>query len=96
MAIFKIGDRVRCVDSYEDNDMIIDEVGTVIHRLDDCTVGVEFDVEFDDGHDCNGHAANYHGWYISEACLVLEEASEQPRVLSFSFAEFLSGVPADA
>lgn len=96
MAIFKIGDRVRCVDSYEGNDMIIDEVGTVICRLDDHTVGVEFDVEFDEGHDCNGHAAYYHGWYISEACLVLEEASEQPPALSFSFADFLSGVPADA
>lgn len=96
MGEFKIGDRVRCLEDDEGNAAIIDEVGTVIHQLEPGVVGVEFDVEFPDGHDCNGHAENYHGWYVFEDFLVLEEASEQTPALSFSFADFLSGVPADA
>lgn len=96
MGMFEIGDRVRCVDGYQKNDAIIDEVGTVICRIDRNTVGVQFDVKFARGHDCNGHAANHHGWYVTEDCLVFEEASEQPPALSFSFADFLIGVPADA
>ena len=69
MTKFKIGDRVRCIASHDDKEVIVGKVGTVrTSYADSC--GVEFD-EAIDGHGLNGRCEYGHGWNIDISKLEL-------------------------
>lgn len=58
---YKVGDRVKCVDS----DLHLhNKIGTII-CVDEDEIGVEFD-EFIWGHTCDGIGKNGHCWWIYE------------------------------
>lgn len=67
-AGFRLGDRVRFIDSADpDNGVTYGQTG-VICSLDpdygdDC-VGVEWDVGKSKYHECSGKCRNYHGWWV--------------------------------
>ena len=77
---FQIGDRVRCVNEWPDeNDEInIGDTGTVCSVDDDgaLSVGVSWDHAISLGHSCKGNCAWGHGWYINESDIELISEAE--------------------
>ena len=72
MAKFKIGDRVRAVNEYDDNENIVGKIGTVISVYDYDTdfIGVEFDDEiYFGGHSCGGKGKEGHCWWCPDRIL---------------------------
>lgn len=68
MATFKIGDRVRCVESFANADTV-GELGTVVAKGDDPAMkGVAFD-KFIHGHSLDGKCTAGYGWWIPEDML---------------------------
>lgn len=61
MIEFKVGDRVKCIDSYSP---VYNKVGTVI-CIGAYEIGTEFD-EFIGGHTCDGIGKDGHCWWIYE------------------------------
>jgi hypothetical protein len=49
---FKIGQRVICTESHDDNFDIINRTGKIIAHISKTLYGVEFDKEIEQGHDC--------------------------------------------
>ena len=68
MSKFKIGDRVIGLEDYQDAH-IEGKLGTICHfDNDDYSsggIGVNWDCELPEGHNCGGHAPQGHGWYVS-------------------------------
>lgn len=65
---WKVGVRVLCEDAYDERNTN-QLKGTIVHinkyfkgRIHD-DIGIEFD-QYMNGHNCNGHAKEGHGWYI--------------------------------
>lgn len=75
--MFKVGDRVRCVVDYPDNNdnIVCGSTGTIVH-FEDNLAFVEWD-DYVDGHDCDGHGNVEwgHGWnvYFSEIELEVDD-----------------------
>ena len=68
MATFKVGDRVRCVESYANSDTVV-ELFTIFDRgTDQEMYGVSFD-KFIDGHSLRGRCKEGYGWWIPEGML---------------------------
>lgn len=71
---FSVGDTVRCVKDYpDDNEFIFTGcTGTVViieeGRL---PVGVRWDHCFETGHDCSGYCDFGHGWFVNECDIEL-------------------------
>lgn len=68
MAKFKIGDIVKCTDTYEGNNLIKDQIGTVCRIKDTDIYGVDFGKDVK-GHSCSGTCGYGHGWEISSKYL---------------------------
>lgn len=70
MSSFKIGDRVIATAGYDNNDSIINQVGTILQK-DSWTreYGVEFD-HFVGGDDCGGRGVSGNCWYVDPEFLV--------------------------
>ena len=66
--IFKIGDRVRCVNDYV-NQYLKGKIGKVIEIQD--WIGVEFSEEFPQGHDCSGKGKPNRCWRLPRENLIL-------------------------
>lgn len=77
---FQIGDCVRCVNEWPDeNDEInIGDTGTVCSVDDDgvLSVGVSWDHAINLGHTCRGNCALGHGWYVNESDIELISEAE--------------------
>ena len=71
MAKFKIGDRVRAVNEYDDNENIVGKIGTVISVYNDTDfIGVEFDDEIGFcGHTCGGRGKYKRCWWYPDRIL---------------------------
>lgn len=68
MATFKVGDRVRCVESFANTDTV-NELGTIVAKgSSPAMYGVNFD-KFIHGHSLDGKSINGHGWWIPEDML---------------------------
>lgn len=69
MATFKVGDRVRCVESFT-NDKTVGKLGTIIAKgLGSDSWGVAFD-KYINGHSLDGECEAGYGWWIPERMLV--------------------------
>lgn len=69
MATFKVGDRVRCVESFG-NDKIVGKLGTIIAKgIASDTWGVFFD-KYINGHSLDGACEAGFGWWIPAGMLV--------------------------
>lgn len=69
MATFKVGDRVRCVESFG-NDKIVGKLGTIIAKgIASDTWGVFFD-KYINGHSLDGACEAGYGWWIPAGMLV--------------------------
>lgn len=66
---FQIGDRVRCVVSYDGNTAIVGQLGTAVGN-DGYSVAVAFDNDIG-GHDLGGECEHRHGWNVPARCLEL-------------------------
>lgn len=68
MATFKVGDRVRCVESFG-NDKIVGKLGTIIAKgIGSASWGVFFD-KYINGHSLDGKCEAGYGWWIPEGML---------------------------
>jgi len=67
--MFKVGDRVECVEGYEG---ITKGMTGIVVRESNSTIyfGVQWD-GFQEGHDCDGNAKTGTGWYVPPRCLSL-------------------------
>lgn len=65
MARYQIGDRVEAiVNNPDESDYImVGDTGTVCD-IDGDHVGVDWDNELGEGHDCSGNCEYGHGWYV--------------------------------
>lgn len=69
MATFKVGDRVRCVESFG-NDKIVGKLGTIIAKgMGADSWGVAFD-KYINGHSLDGECEAGYGWWMPEGMLV--------------------------
>ena len=68
MSIFNIGDRVICVNAYDENQSIVGEIGTVKATSTDIA-SVDFDSKIEHGHICHGECRDGHGWFVANRCL---------------------------
>ncbi len=66
MATFKVGDRVRCVESFANADTV-GELGTIVAKGSD-SWGVAFD-KYINGHSLDGECEAGYGWWIPEDML---------------------------
>jgi len=78
--MFKIGDRIKVIDSYDANNYILNKTGTIVVIHNDKTRSSEFLIEFDEfinGHDGrNGYGTFYRGkkghcWWLNSYSLRL-------------------------
>lgn len=68
MATFKIGDRVRCVESFANADTV-GELGTIVAKGNTQGMyGVAFD-KYIHGHSLDGKCTSGYGWWIPEDML---------------------------
>lgn len=67
MNKFKIGDRV----IYDYPCPFEGCKGTIVYGAEEDMPGVEFDISSWQGHDCDGHAKDGHGWWVFKEHLVL-------------------------
>lgn len=81
-----VGTRVECTKSFAGIDALIGEIGTIVHIYNDRSVGVDFDIEFSDGHDCGGYSRTGHGRYGSPDCLRRYEEPDPVITLDFDTA----------
>jgi hypothetical protein len=70
---FKIGDRVKYIQMYDNCRALANQIGTV-RTISLYDIGVEFDIEFVGGHDCYGQGKAGHCWYLPEDYLELVKA----------------------
>ena len=75
----QIGQRVKCIEEVDDNELIVNEIGTIREiDPDDRWYGVEFD-NFVGGHklgEFNAHSCTFgYGWYCYEDALVAVDIS---------------------
>lgn len=78
MPEFSVGDRVvSVVDSPEDNHSIhVGSTGSVC-RVGTRRVAIEWD-EYVGGHDCEGHCADGHGWWVNTEDIELDDGPDEP------------------
>jgi hypothetical protein len=62
---FNVGDRVKCIQTYDGRREAENKVGTVIATSVAGNIGVEFD-EFINGHNCNSRGKPGYCWYLPE------------------------------
>ena len=74
MTTYNIGDRVRCIDDFDGNSLVLNATGTIVAVLDD-GYSVEFDCNVE-GHTCGGTAKDGHGWYLDKYCIALLEEDD--------------------
>lgn len=74
--MFKVGDKVKCVEAY--NDRIIPGLKGVIVNINyPGSIGIEWEKDIN-GHDCNGYCKNYYGYYVSKSNIELLTSSDEP------------------
>lgn len=74
---YKIGDRIKCISSYDGNDNILDELGTIIADKSDMgNYGIKFDKDVD-GHTCSGRCKDFYGWWLPPSCFVKENINKR-------------------
>ena len=67
---FKVGDRVKCIKSVDDNENIVGKVGTIIDISDEePPISIAFDDEVN-GHDCASRCEYKHGWCVYASSIV--------------------------
>lgn len=67
-GVFKVGDRVVCVESTDFNGLTVNAMGTVVNVSEVYRVGVAFDDDAH-GHTCHGKAKKGHGWFCNKRTL---------------------------
>lgn len=78
MATFKVGDRVRCVESFCNADTV-GELGTIVAKGNTPEMkGVAFD-KFIHGHSLDGKCTAGYGWWIPED--MLEKAHNDSKII---------------
>lgn len=75
MPKFNKGDRVRCIESYQ-NGIFIGESGVVIEHDFQGRVGVRVDEYLSRRHGLQGRTDRGHGWWVPERCLEHEEIQD--------------------
>lgn len=65
---FVVGDRVIAIESYDDNESIVGEAGTIMY-IDEYHIHVRFDEEIALGHTLAGRCEDGHGWHMPARCL---------------------------
>jgi hypothetical protein len=60
---YVVGDRIRCITSYDCNDSIVGSEGTVVSVAND-DIGVEFDGIIDGGHNVDGYGRQGCCWWF--------------------------------
>lgn len=88
MSKFNIGDRVRCINSWEDNYNIVGLGGKIVGikiNEREITYAVEYDKEFVEGHDCSGKSREFRGWWTGERCLRL---ANKKKIKPFGIVKF--------
>lgn len=74
MTTYNIGDRVRCIDDFDGNSLVLNATGTIVSVVHD-SYGIEFDCDVD-GHNCCGTAKDGRGWYLYDDCIELLEEDD--------------------
>lgn len=61
---FQPGDRVVAVETFDE--IKVGDTGTFVHEDKDSwpELGVRWDKDLEDGHDCAGHCEYGYGWYV--------------------------------
>jgi hypothetical protein len=78
---FAVGDRVEAIKDF-DGVVVAGDKGTIRNISTQCSLpyGVEWDRESRNFHSCEGHAAEDHGYWVSESLLKkLSEKAEDPK-----------------
>lgn len=91
MPEWNIGDRVICVEDHPDGneDVCIGCTGVICRVTpdEDCgDVGVCWDDEVQDGHDCRGSCEYGHGWFVRPYMIKLDTELDEP--FEFDETEF--------
>jgi len=69
---FKLGDEVEIIandERFDDAIPPIGTIGTICDFQNEDWIGVEFDFEFKDGHDCDGVCEKGYGFYYTKNCI---------------------------
>lgn len=73
MSMFNIGDRVRCIESYQDG-IFPDECGVIMGYDFQGRAGVKLDNYHKKRHGLQGTVERGYGWWVPERCLTYEMA----------------------
>lgn len=94
---FKVGDRVRCVETVSSNNDVKGKLGTikVMIGVDPVGYGVEFDDRIKCGHKCltagrTCRVADGHGWWCLGSSLEPADEPPLPDDIKISFEEMFS------
>lgn len=72
---FCVGDRVVAIRRY--GRISVGDTGTFVHKeVIDPELGVRWDKEDANMHDCQGHCESKHGWYVPEGYLAFIEPED--------------------
>ena len=87
---FDVGDRVVCLRSYDNNDSIVEQVGTIVKiTRSDRSCAVEFDRPIEHGHSCSGNGIDGHCWWVPQECLERYDDANVPERIDLSYGEAL-------
>lgn len=75
MHRFSVGDRIRCIESYQ-NGIFPDECGVVVNHDWQGRVGVRMDEYLPRRHGLQGQTDKGHGWWVPERCLEHEATQD--------------------
>lgn len=75
MPKFNIGDRVRCIESYQGG-IFPGDCGVIMKFDYSGRAGVNMDNYREGCHKLGGMAARGHGWWVPERCLEYEEVQD--------------------
>lgn len=92
---FSVGDKVRCVKDYPDDNKFIFAgcTGTVvIIEEGHLSIGVRWDHCFETGHDCHGYCNFGHGWFVNEYDIELVAEDIEIDVSAFDIDDLFAEV----
>lgn len=89
MTKFYVGDRVEAVKNHPDGnvDICIGITGTVCHIGN--RIGVQWDHEISQGHNCSNHCNYGYGWYVYEDEIKLYEEDDGVEIDENSFMSII-------
>ena len=87
--IFKEGDRVIGVDSFDGNEDIVGTPGIIRYVEGDNMYSVDYDDEIEGGHDCGGCTRDGHGWHTHARSLAPYQDEPVESIPSMSYDEVM-------